>query len=287
MSPAGLEPAETTQPPTSCVCRAASLQSTRWRAWSAPALGVAPGKRPNCCARYAHRQSSRASRASRARRDLLQRLAGGRRRQPRRRDVSRPESLSRQQRPVGRRAHQQCVGATRPNRIPRRERRSPLVPSHRRRRRSRLRRTAQRVRIDEGDDLRRRGGRALRRSAEFREKVRTSGRESPDSDATSRAPPRRGASRRRRPRRSHDRHRTHRRERSQTHHQRRGSGRSRVSQRRTHGRRVFRHASGHGGVHRAGFSVRTVRRPRVDGDVRAQSRGGRTIRRSDPRGVSR
>ena len=71
-------------------------------------------------------------------------------------DLSRPEPLSGEQRPGARAAAQQRAAARRPDRRGRGARRHPLVRADRRRRRGRLRRPAQRLRADEGDD---RGGR--------------------------------------------------------------------------------------------------------------------------------
>ena len=102
------------------------------------------------------------SRSGRPARRSTERLAGRGRRQRRRRDVSRPEPVSGQQRAAGGQAHQQRAAARRPDRARRGQRQRRLVRADRRRRRGRLRRRAQRVRADEGDDRGRRGRRALR-----------------------------------------------------------------------------------------------------------------------------
>ncbi len=75
--------------------------------------------------------------------------------------------------------------------------RRELVSADRRRRRSRLRRPAQRLRVDEVDDHSRRCRRALRRPVELGEEVRPSRRQGVDSDAAGGAASRRRAARRR------------------------------------------------------------------------------------------
>ena len=107
-------------------------------------------------ARRGHRQPGDAAGQGRARGDLPVRLAGRRRRQQCRRDVPRPVALPVLLGPRGRPPHQQDASARRPDRAARGQRRDLLVRADHRRRRSRVRRAAQRVRADEGDD---RGGR--------------------------------------------------------------------------------------------------------------------------------
>ena len=113
-------------------------------------------------ARRADRQPGDAAGQGRAEGDLPLRLAGRRRRQPRRRDVSRPVAVSGQLGAAGGQAHQQHAAARRPDPPCRRRRQHRLPAADRRRRRGRLRRRAQRLRADEGDDRGRRGRRALR-----------------------------------------------------------------------------------------------------------------------------
>ena len=104
--------------------------------------------------------------------DLPLRLAGRRRREPRRAHLPRPEPLPGQQRARARPAPQQRAPARRPDRARRGQQRHPLARADRRRRRGRLRRAAERVRADEGDDRGRRRRRPLRGPARLREEVR-------------------------------------------------------------------------------------------------------------------
>ena len=108
---------------------------------------------------------------------LPERLAGRGRRQPRRADVSRPEPVPLQQCAGPGAIDQQRLPPGRPDPARRGPRHDRLLRPHRRRRRGRLRRPAQRVRDHEGDDRSRRGGRALRGPACQREEVRPHGRQ--------------------------------------------------------------------------------------------------------------
>ena len=175
------------------------------------ALGAAPARRARPRARRADRRPGRADGARRPRGDLPLRLAGRRRREPRRLDVSRPEPLSGQQRPVARPAPQQRAPARRPDRLGRGPERDALARADRRRRRGRLRRAAQRVRADEGDDRGGRRGRPLRGSALLREEVRPPRRQGARPDAAVRPHAQRGAPRGRRLRRADGARRAHRR----------------------------------------------------------------------------
>ena len=113
-------------------------------------------------ARRAHRQPGDAAGQGRVEGDLPQRLAGRRRRQPRRRDVSRPVAVPGELGAAGGQAHQQHAVARGPA-PPRGRRRFHRLPAaDRRRRGGGLRRRAQCVRADEGDDRGRRRRRALR-----------------------------------------------------------------------------------------------------------------------------
>ena len=109
--------------------------------------------------------------------DLSVGLAGGCRRQRRRRNVSGPIAVPDQLGTDGRETHQQHLRARRPDPAHGRQRRHRLLCADRRRRRSRFRRRAERVRIDEGDDRGRRGRRAFRRSAGGGEEMRSHGRQ--------------------------------------------------------------------------------------------------------------
>ena len=145
-----------------------------------------------------HRQPGDADGARRPQGDLSLRLAGRRRRQHRRGDVSRPEPLSGQRRAGTLPPHQPHPAARRPDRARRGRRQARLVPAHRRRRRGRLRRTAQQLRDHEGLHRSRRRGRPLRRPARFGKEVRPHGRQGPDPDQRPHPQPRRRAPRRRR-----------------------------------------------------------------------------------------
>ena len=114
---------------------------------------------------------------------LRQRLAGGRRRQQRRPDVSRPEPLPCRLGAQPGAPSEQCADARRPDPSLRRQERHQLVCAPDCRRGSRLRRHAECLRADEVDDRSGRGLRALRRSAFVGEEVRTPGRQSAGAHA--------------------------------------------------------------------------------------------------------
>ena len=173
------------------------------------ALGAAPARGARPRARRADRRPGRADGARRPRRDLPLRLAGRSRREPRRLDVSRPEPLSRQQRPVAREAAQQRAAARRSDRLRGGPERDALVRADRRRRRGRFRRAAQRVRADEVDDRGGRRGRPLRGSALLGEEVRPPRRQGSRPDAAVHPHAQRGATRRRRLRRADGARRAH------------------------------------------------------------------------------
>ena len=92
-------------------------------------------------------------------------------------DLPRPEPLSRQQRARARAAAEQRAAARRPDRRAEGRDETRLAGADSRRRRGRLRRRAQLVRADEGDDRGRRGRRPLRGPARGREEVRPSRRQ--------------------------------------------------------------------------------------------------------------
>ena len=130
--------------------------------------------------------------------DLPLGVAGRRRRQPRRADVSRSEHLSGEQRPGARQAPEQRAHARRPDRLERGEDRPLVDGADRGRRGSGFRRTRARVRADEVDDRGRRGRRALRGSARGREEVRSHGRQGAGADVAVHSHARRSAPRGRR-----------------------------------------------------------------------------------------
>ena len=106
--------------------------------------------------RRGHRQSGDADGARRAEGDLPFRLAGRGRRQQRRRDVSRPVALPGELRTGAGAKNQSHAAARRPDRDDGRQALGrDLVRADRRRRRGRLRRSAQRVRDHEGATSRR------------------------------------------------------------------------------------------------------------------------------------
>ena len=131
------------------------------------------GRRP----RLRDRQPGRAGGAVGTQGYLLLRLAGRRRRQQRRRDVSGPEPVSRRLRAEDDRAHQQCAAAHRPDPCARGRERHRLAGAHHRGCRGRFRRQPECLRAHQGDDSRRRGRRALRGSALLREEMRPHGRQ--------------------------------------------------------------------------------------------------------------
>ncbi len=134
-------------------------------------------------ARRADRQPGDAAGQGRAQGDLSLRLAGRGRRERRRRDVSGPVAVSGQLGAAGRQAHQQHAAARRPAQPCRGRRQHRLSAADRRRRRSRFRRRAERVRADEVDDRGRRRRRAFRRPARLRQEVRPHGRQGAGADA--------------------------------------------------------------------------------------------------------
>ena len=143
--------------------------------------------------------------------DLPVRLAGRRRREHRRRDVSGPVAVSGQLGAERRQAHQQHVHARRPDPAHGRQRHDRLLRADRRRRRGRLRRRAERVRADEGDDRGGRRRRPLRGPAGVGQEVRPHGRQGAGADARGRRQAGRGAARRRLHGRADDHPRAHRR----------------------------------------------------------------------------
>ncbi len=151
----------------------------------------------------ADRQPGRANGRGRAQGHLPERLASGGRCQRRRADVSRSEPVSGRQRAGRGAADQQRAAPRRPGPASRGTPRSRLLPADRGRRRSRLRRTAERLRADEGHDRSRRRRRTLRRSVGQREEMRAHGGQGARADLAVRAHAGRCAPGRRRARRAH------------------------------------------------------------------------------------
>ena len=152
----------------------AALGAAAHRAATSPRSARSPATRPcRWCARASRRSTSRGwqvaadANTSRA-------------------DVPRPEPLPGRQRPDGRRAAS-TQSLQRADQIEHAEgkRRPLLVRADRRRRRGRLRRPAQRLRADEGDDRGGRRGRPLRGPARQREEVRPHGRQGARADVAS------------------------------------------------------------------------------------------------------
>ena len=202
--------------------------------------------------RRADRRPGGADGEGRAEGDLPERLAGRRRREPRRPDVPRPEPLPVEQRAGPRAAAQQRPAAGRPDPRGRGRHSDPLAGADRRRRRGRLRWAAERVRGDEGDDRSGRGGRALRGPALVREEVRPSRRQSARPDEPVRPHAGRGAARRRRLRRADGARRAHRRAQREAADERRRPGGRAVPDRRAHARGLLPRARRAGAGDRQG-----------------------------------
>ena len=133
-------------------------------------------------ARRGHRQSGDADGPRRVEGDLSLRLAGRRRRQHRRRHVSRPVALSGQCRARAVPPDQPHPAARRPDRAYGRRRQARLVRADHRRCRSRLRRALELLRDHEGLYRGRRRRRPFRGPARRRKEVRPSRRQGADPD---------------------------------------------------------------------------------------------------------
>ena len=105
----------TTAPRTSCGCAARSRSSTRSRGAAPSACGSSCTSAVRHRARRADRQPGGAAGQGRAEGDLPQRLAGRRRREPRRDDVPRPDALPGELGADGRAPDQQRAAARRPD----------------------------------------------------------------------------------------------------------------------------------------------------------------------------
>jgi hypothetical protein len=150
--------------------RSAGADARRSR--RAATVGAAERARLHSRARRGHGQSGRAAGARRPGGDLRIGLAGGRRREPLRADVPRPEPIPGELRPGARATDQQRTRARRPDRMLQRRLRGRMVRADRRRCRGGLWRTAQRLRVDAGDDRSGRGWGSLGGSARRGEEVR-------------------------------------------------------------------------------------------------------------------
>ena len=137
-------------------------------------------------ARRAHRQPGAATGQGRAEGDLPERLAGCRRREHGRRDVPGPVAVSGEFGAERRQAHQQHLPARRPDPVVRGQGRHRLLRADRCRRRGRLRRRAECLRTDEGNDRSGRRWRALRGPARVGEEVRPHGRQGAGAHTRSR-----------------------------------------------------------------------------------------------------
>ena len=171
--------------------------------------------------------------------------------------VSGPEPLPGQQRAGAREADQQRAAARRPDRLVRGPQRDVLARADRRRRRGRLRRPAQRVRADEGDDRGGRGRRALRGPARVGEEVRPPRRQGARADVAVRPHAQRGTARGRRARRADRARRAH------------GRALGRAADER---RRRVRPRVRHGRAHRRGLLPRPRRDRRGDRALRSRTR---------------
>ena len=180
--------------------RARAARSLPRRAHDRPArgraaLGAHQRRRADRRPRRRDRRPGGADGAGRPEGDLPLRLAGGRRGEPRRAHLPRPEPLPGEQRSLARAAPQQRAAARRPDRLQRGPRRHLLARADRRRRGGRLRRRPQRVRADEGHDRGGRRRRPLRGPAGGREEVRPPGRQGARPDESVHPHPAGGAPR--------------------------------------------------------------------------------------------
>jgi hypothetical protein len=147
-----------------------------------------------------------------------------------------------------------------------------LLPAHRGRRRSRLRRRAERLRTDEEHDRRRRRRRALRRPAGRRQEVRPHGWQGAGAHAGSLREADRRAFRRRRDGRAHHRAGPYRRRSRQPDHQRPRRQRQALPDRRAHAGRLLPRQERPGAGHQPRRGLRALRRPGVVRDRRARHR---------------
>ena len=212
------------------------------------AVGMRQQRAVRQLARRADRQPGDAAGQGRPEGDLSVGLAGRGRRQRRRRNVSGPVAVSGELGAARREAHQQHAQARRPDPVVRRQesgrrRLHRLLRADRGRCGSRLRRRAERVRTDEGDDRSGRRGRALRRPARVGEEVRPHGRQGAGADARKHRQADRRAPRRRRLRHADRPARPHRRGSRRPGHLRHRRQRQAVPDRRAHGGRLLPHAS--------------------------------------------
>ena len=201
---AGAASSAATAPRTWCACAADRRRALARAPYGARSSGATSHERPfvNALGALTGNQAMQKVQG-RAQGDLPVGLAGRRRREPRRRDVPRPDAL-----PGRQRARRSCAGSTTRCGAPTRSEHAEgndehrLVRADRRRRRGRLRRGAQRLRADEADDRGRRRRRALRGPAVVGEEVRPHGRQGARADPGRRQQARRRAPRRRRVRRA-------------------------------------------------------------------------------------
>ena len=163
--------------------------------------------------------------------------------------------------------------------------RHQLVRPHSRRRRGRVRRRPQRLRVDEGHDRSRRRRRPLRGPARLGEEVRAHGRQGPHPDLAGRQEPRLRPARRRRHGRPDRHHRQDRRRRGQPHHQRRGPDRPRVPHGRADDGGLLQGERGNGSGHLPRALLCAVCGRGVVRDFGAQPRAGPRLRRGHPREV--
>ncbi|CAA9356568.1 MAG: Isocitrate lyase, partial [uncultured Gemmatimonadaceae bacterium] len=257
-----------------------------------PAPVAAPAERAlREHARRAHGHAGAPAGEGGAEGHLPVRLAGGGGRQLGLHHVPRPVALPGGQRPDRHQAHQQRAAPRRPDRDPRARGRQgrrpdPLHGAGHRRRRGRLRRRAQRLRADAGDDRGGRRRRPLRGPARLREEVRPPGRQGAGADLPAHPHLERRAPRRRRGRRADRAALPHGRRERPAPHLRRGRARPALHQRRAHAGGFLPHHPGHGQEvrDRALPRLRALRRPALVGDVgprperRARVRGGHPSR---------
>ena len=267
------------RPPPRLRRRGAHARAARRRA----PLAADPGRAAGPRARRSHRRAGRADGARRSRGGLSLRLAGRRRRESRRRDVPRPEPLSRGQRAGRRPSPEQRAPSRRPDRLGGGTERHALARADPGRRGSRLRRAAQRLRADARDDRSGRGGRPLRGPALVGEEVWPPRRQGARADAAVRPDAERRPAGRRRLRSADRARRENGRALGRSAHQRRRRVRPRLRHGRAHCRGLLPRPRRDRRRHLARARLRAVRRPRLVRDLDAGSRRGEGVRGGDPR----
>ncbi len=225
-----------------------------------------------------HGRAGRAAGPCRAEGHLPERLAGRRRRQPRRADLPRPEPVPGQLRAGGRAAHQQRADPPGPDRARRGRAHAGLARADRGGCRGRLRRAAQRVRAGAVAHPVRRCRHPLGGPAREREEVRAPRRQGAGAHAAAHPHPERRPARRRCRRSADGDHRPHRRPRGRPAHERRRRARPCVHHRRAHERGLLPGDARARRGHQPRPGLRALRRPALGRDGRARHRAGARVR---------